>query len=473
MKIFGKYIIVLLLISGMLWGCGEDDPVDPEAPEDVQKVNEFINTTMNTWYFWVNTMPDIDYRFEFDSKEYFEKLLSDIDKERGWSFITDDAESLLNSQQGIEEAYGWSLAFGKFENADEYFAIVEFVYSETPASALGLKRGDIIMQIDGQPVTNDNFRELFGGNVTSFTLGKRTENGITLGDNIDITAQVLNLNPVIKTRVVEHGGHKIGYMLYSQFIDKYNESIDTALTRFKQENITDLVLDLRYNPGGQITAAQHLCSAIGPLSVVSNNEVLVTYKWNSKRQEEFEEFNRMNWLEVYFDKSVDVKLGLNKVHVLIGPGTASASELTITGLSPYMDGGVTLIGNSTSGKYTFSIPFQPQDIYKSESYYQDINNWAVQPICGRYANAAGVTDFQDGFAADIRVDDDLANPLPLGDVQEPLFKAAIEDITGTEVILATKSAERKFPRFIVLDRGASKFEQFKSNTLMNLDIEKE
>jgi C-terminal processing protease CtpA/Prc len=172
----------------------------------------------------------------------------------------------------------------------------------------------------------------------------------------------------------------------------------------------------------------------------------------------------MDMLEILFDKTVPFKLGLEKVHFLTGAGTASASELTITGLRPHMD--VTTVGETTYGKYTASITLKPEDIYEDDNYYAEFDNWAVQPIVLRYANSVGVTDFEDGFIPTIEVEDELMPALPLGDINEPLFKAAIEDITGTEIV-AKKSAVKPAFDYQIIDRGFSKFDINKRELLFD------
>ncbi|HAF30877.1 MAG TPA: hypothetical protein DCG75_17705 [Bacteroidales bacterium] len=154
-------------------------------------------------------------------------------------------------------------------------------------------------------------------------------------------------------------------------------------------------------------------------------------------------------------------MGLNKLWVITGPGTASASELTITGLKPYMS--VTTVGDSTYGKYTASITLKPEDFYESANYYEEIDNWGAQPIILKYANSQGVTDFKDGFAPDIAVEDDLFSTIPLGNKEEAMLKKTLENITGVE-ILATKSAARP-SNYTIIDRGFSKYDKNKREVL--------
>jgi C-terminal processing protease CtpA/Prc len=436
-----------------------EEPVVPEAPELTQKINTFIKDGMEDAYLWYNELPDIDVRYEFDSKEYFDKLLFTEDK---WSFIVDDIDALQNSLQGIEKSYGWSLAFGKFSNTDNLFAVVEFVYPNTPAAEAGMKRGDIIVEMFNSGITEENYLDLLNSESLTITRGIIGDGSISNGSTVNLLARELNLDPVVFTNIIEHNTHKIGYLFYAQYITEYNTSLDNAFQYFKDEQITDLVLDLRYNPGGRSDAAVHLCSSLAPGNVVSNNDILVTFQWSDKYQALWESENMLDQIQIKFSDTVSQKMDLNKLHILTGRGTASASELTITGLKPYMN--VTTIGETTYGKYTGSYTLKPENYY-DPSYYSEFDNWGIQPIVFRYANSQGITDFANGFSPDIPVEDNLFDALPLGQKEEPLLKAAIVDITGIPV-LSMKKVTKKID-YTLFDRGFSKYDANKRELLID------
>lgn len=460
-----RFIFLTAILSGLMTGC--DDPVpEPEPEEEKQKapaltiaINDFIETVMTDVYLWYNEVPDIDIRYEFDSKAYFDKLLYSEDK---WSFITDDVKKLEDSFEGKETSYGWSLTFGRFSDTQTIFALVEFVYPNTPADKAGFKRGDLIYKMNGADITENNYMELISSSNMSCTFGQYTT-AITNVKTVSMTALELNLDPVQFTKIIEHGGRKIGYLFYAQYIGNYNSSIDAALQNFRDNQVTDIILDLRYNPGGTTVAAQHLCSSLAPVDAVNNEKTLVKFQWNDKYQKYWEDNNNQDQLKISFIKNVPVKMGLSKLYIITGQGTASASELTITGLKPYMN--VTTIGETTYGKYTASITLKPEDFYDNPSEYKDFTNWALQPIILKYANSQGVTDFKDGFVADVPVDDELFSPIPLGDKNEAMLKETLKVITGVEVI-AMKSAVR-VPEYEIFDRGFSKYDANKRELVID------
>jgi C-terminal processing protease CtpA/Prc len=197
--------------------------------------------------------------------------------------------------------------------------------------------------------------------------------------------------------------------------------MDAIYQNFRTQGIGHLIVDLRYNPGGAITVATNLGSLIG--SGVTSQDVFARRQYNDDLQELILNDATLgsNFLENKFEfKTANVGSLIDKVYVLTGYRTASASELLINGLSPFME--VYMIGDTTVGKNQASISrFEEND---------PNNNWGIQPIVASIGNALGESDYEDGLFPNI-ADPDLSRKLyPLGDIRENLLAMALQNITG-------------------------------------------
>lgn len=208
---------------------------------------------------------------------------------------------------------------------------------------------------------------------------------------------------------------------------------------FRGQNITDLVLDLRYNGGGSVNTAIWLsCMITGQFT----GELFFKEQWNTSAQAILESqapgsldnpfVNEMIITntngEVTFQQGIN-SLNLNKVHVITTRSTASASELVINGLRPYID--VVQIGTPTLGKPQASIT-----LYDSPNFLREGANpshtYAMQPLIYEVENAAGFSSYYAGLnpTPGLEQSENYANMGTIGDVNEPLFARAIQVITG-------------------------------------------
>jgi len=131
--------------------------------------------------------------------------------------------------------------------------------------------------------------------------------------------------------------------MYNGFYAGYDSQLNAAFGTLKSANVTDLVLDLRYNSGGSINSATKLASMI---TGQFTGQLFAKQQWNSKAQAYYESSNPSS-LENRFVGGLN-SLQLNKVYILTTKGTASASELVINCLKPYIN--VVQIGDVTIGK---------------------------------------------------------------------------------------------------------------------------
>ena len=413
-----------------------DDNGSSDIPEETLAVNEWIDGIMKDVYLWNTKIPaSVNYKKEADPKELFNKML--YTEEDQWSWITNDWSSFLKELEGTPVSMGYAPAFFyKNEGSNEVIIIIKYVYKGSPADKAGLKRGDIVLTINGQTLNDENYYDLYSGN--SYTIGLGAYNSATQtyrlnGTSIALSAVSFNADPVIHYEVKEIEGKKIGYWVYTGFTSGVNnsflKSVDAVIDSFKQSAITDLIIDLRYNPGGSPGTATYLASSIAPKYVVEDKKVFQKMVYNKKLQDYFELQDNDTDLNYRFSAGPG-NLNLRKVYFLTTKGTASSSEALIAGLKPYMN--VVMVGDTTSGKYTGAwVLYDTNEPPK--------HNWCIVPIVLRFANASGFTNFKDGIAPDIYVKDYLIPAYPFGDLKDEVLATAIAQITGTPV---TKSARK-------------------------------
>jgi carboxyl-terminal processing protease len=444
-----KLLFLILLLPLFFFSCNNDiDDGDTTGDADststttvdsssFSTINRWILGEMQAYYLWENKLPKISSFSTVDPETFFDNLLySDLDK---WSFITSDYAALSAELEGTPTSMGYSPAFYLYNNSQNVLIVVEYIYPNSPAEIAGLKRGDIILTIDGKMMDKDNYYDLYSGSSYTVELGSYSSSTGNLsysGTKLSMVASEIDADPAIYHSVIDYSGVKTGYLVYTQFVsgtnNKYLSSLDEIFDEFSASGITNLIVDLRYNPGGAINCAGYLASAIAPGNVVSNKEILVNMDYNDYLDYYFLHYEGSNSDNlVYRFPENNHNLNLSTVYFLTTSGTASACELLISGLRPYMNS--VIIGEATYGKYTGAFVIND---------YNDTSNsnWAIIPIVLKYSNADGYTDFVNGLTPDYELTDDLVNAVPFGDTSDPLLAKALEVITGQTSVSVTKSA---------------------------------
>ena len=449
-----KKILVLLFIT-VIFSCSKDEDliltktIDPDGSTDVE-VQDFMWKAMNFWYFWQANVDDLgddrfvntkegraEYTAFLDSEDnpaaFFENKLQYI--EDRFSFYNEDYRELTNSLAGISKSNGLEFGLVRFQDSEELFGVVRYIIPNSNAATANILRGDLFTGVDGQTLTLSNYEELLFTGSDTYTLNMADfVNGTIVPNEEEVTltkAQALAENPVLISKSFEIGGENIGYIMYNQFTNEYDDDLYAAIEALKSAGITNLVMDLRYNPGGSVNTTRLLASMIYG---TNTSDVFLRKRYNDKLQNQFND----SQLEVYFADKVNGKtinsLGFSKLYVLTSSSSASASELLINCLEPYID--VIQIGDVTRGKNEFStslVDDRDNSYLYTPSRVNKINpnnQWAIQPLIGRNENADGFFDFTSGLQPDIILKEDYGNLGILGEQNEPLLARAIEAITG-------------------------------------------
>jgi len=430
MKAFRIFFLVIPLLVITLFSC-EYDPDKPDLPEEILILNHWIWEGMNDVYLWAQQIPDLDPDYQEDPEEYFYDLLYSGDRN---SWITDDSEELAAMFDGVELATGISARPGLITDT-RVISIVEFVTPDSPAEDSAIKRGDIIIAINGQSLTADNYYPLYYQNPATFGFGEWNGSEVVPnGREVTLTAVELNQNPVVHSEVIDYIGKKVGYLVYTQFTsgaeDEWYEELNGVFEEFRTAAVSDVVVDLRYNRGGSLDLSAYIASTLGSRTAMENEDIYVNLVWNDAYNQFWKEYDldddgqpdgeNSPQLVIKLPES-ELNMDMSTVYFLTTESTASASESLMIGLYPYSD--VVQIGTTTYGKCYGSITVEDWAEPKR-------HNWAMQPIVIKYSNADGFTDFVNGIDPDFLVEDDLLYAEPFGSIDDPLLAKALEEITG-------------------------------------------
>jgi len=410
-----RLLIILFVITAVLCSCHK---TDPDTPSD-QDAKEFIHQAMLYYYYWYSDIPkNANYKTNVSVENFFNSLLVPKDH---WSWMETGEEYVAEETGAVYGTYG--AAIGQpLEYYHDYDVKIRYVIPGGPFDKAGVTRGWTIEYINGKSkdelVNSGEFSKVFYTPPTttpqtfvfSDTQGKKREMKIT-------AASLINMRPGLITRIFDSEdwpglNEKVGYFHYLGFqagrdingkpmIDDIKESMQV----FREAGVKKLILDLRYNGGGDARASDTLINYLAPLSAVGQVYTKRTHNPNLSKYDQAYEVTRIH------DKSgsQDLSLNLERLYVLTGPGTASASEMLINGMKPLMN--VEQVGDTTYGKPNGMYVLLYPDDDKSRKEY-DKNNYsnleyAFLPICFYNCNGAGQTIPDDGLkpVAGLRPDD--------------------------------------------------------------------
>jgi carboxyl-terminal processing protease len=356
--------------------------------------NLYVRDVMTDLYLWYSSMPDVD-PTSYASPEAYLDAVRYRTLDSTFSYITSRAanDAFYSASQFI--------GFGLSTSLNDLEMRVTQVFPDSPASEAGLSRGDRIIEIDGRQVAtliaSGGIGDAFGPSEIGVESAVAFVNRAGERSVSKMVKRLVTIPTVSLTQVYEVDGRRIGYIFFRNFVEPSYDALDVAFAELSARNVDDLVLDLRYNGGGLVNVAQYLASDIGGLR--TDGQLFAEYFHNDK--------NTFRNRIIRF-QSQPQRLTLDRLIVVTTGSSASASELVINALRPFIP--VVVIGGKTYGK--------PVGQYAIE-----FCDKLLAPVSFALRNADGHGDFYDGFAPDCPAPDDADHQL--GDPEEGSLKEAL------------------------------------------------
>ena len=476
-NIFSSQVLILLVVFSLLVSCSSSDidyreeipPATNLDTDDVAinlegelQISDFVWKGLNQYYYWQEEVPALSDDKKNDVKayaqyinqnpepeEFFESLKHENDR---FSWIQDDYVELENTLQGVYATNG--VEFGLLracQNCNEIVGFVKYILEDSDAEGKNIQRGDLFTGVNGTVLTVDNYRNLLFGEELTYSLNMAEVNDGTLVNNevvVELTKiENFETNPLQISSIIPYSSGEteytgnIGYLMYNQFVLDKSDELNAVFGEFKAEGITDLVLDLRYNGGGNVRNCVELASMI---TGQFNNEIFAQEQWNSKLdayiREEFGEERLVDrFVGFLSDGEAINSLNLNRVFIITTSESASASELLINGLASYIE--VIQVGEQTVGKNVASITLY--DYIDNDGTRNPDHTYAMQPIVLKIANNDGFADYDNGLEPNKLVEENIRDLGVLGSPDETLFEAVLSVLSGTEKLSSKSSSYSK------------------------------
>jgi C-terminal processing protease CtpA/Prc len=403
-----------------LTSCGED-----RSGEFYELIEDklWIEQVMREHYLWYEDIPSIENENDyFKEPEAFFKSLLSKNALNGKGDIYSHMEEIPAAEAAKSRSVNWTSTYGMeyyiyndpTQSTNHKFARVLYVLYGSPAHQAGIQRGDWISTINQERITNSNAEKLVKGGAIQLTRNHLAQQGNKLVwqsvDTLQVEAsapidfQSFYISAIYNYEMLNK---KIAYVLYNRFETgaendpedtTYSDQLKELFAEIKKENPDDFILDLRYNNGGYLQCAQALAAMLMPAEHLGKPLFHLTF--NDKQDPQVATYVAPTDLEPY-------NLNLQRIYILTGPHTASASEAIINALTPYMGKeNVIVIGTQTEGKNVAMTNI------KNDTY--GLSLW---PVVAQVSNANNESDYINGFTPDYFLDErnivewnELGNP---------------------------------------------------------------
>ena len=386
-----RFFILFWMIGMITYSCVKDKPESLNLPD--YSINEYTYQLLKgeKWYLWVDSMNLVAPDSTISPEQYLDTLL--YKKRDKWSFMMDATTYDQEFSQGIYTGYGFLALLD-----NNGYVRVAMVFTNSPFGEAGIKRGNKLISINGNDAAT-----LYNSDQWSSLLSGSNQHTFIIEDNNGNQHSYLLTKAEIKQNTVTHyevltvNNIKTGYLVFHTFIQPSVDELNAVFSYFNQQNVTQLILDLRYNTGGQLDVAQQLLNLIA--GIKENGKLCSTMEYNAYKSD-------LNSSE-YFS-NIKNAISIQKVIAITTSMTASASELVINDLKPYLE--VKTVGTKSDGKPVGMRVFRYKD-------------WVEAPITFKNVNANNEGDYYNGLPVDSEIADGLDKDW--GDPEEACFKEAV------------------------------------------------
>lgn len=412
-----RYAATFLALAALLplASCEKTTTTKNENTDELAGAKKYLYSIMSSIYYWSDDIQSVTAKDYTDMEDYFYALLSKKDR---WSWMETGAE-YNSSETGQYLAYGGRFC-QPYEYYGDYSIYMGFVYEGSPLANQGVTRGWQLLKLNGKDVSDlvnaGTFNSTLDNSSNTFTYKDLDGNTKTF----TISKGEIQAKSVVKSAVYTNAdfaglaaGKKVGYMFYVSFTSSMQDEITQTIKSFKDDGITDLIVDLRYNGGGSLSVCSYFADLLAPAS--ADNKIFLKLKHNSK----YSTYDELSSSKYIIARSTN-SLNLDRIFFITGEGTASASESLMNGLKPFTD--VKIVGDTTYGK--------PNGMYVYE-YPENasVPDYVFLPICFYCVNSNGGGYFDNGIVPDNYRFDDLYHDFG---VKEDLISACLTYIaTGS------------------------------------------
>ena len=417
-----------LATAALVSSCGEDRSGEYYALITTQT---WMYETMQKEYLYYQDIPDKkSLNFFKKPSDFLSSMVSSKDKKSGSTFSHIDSVYVNTRSTSQTPTFGFEGTMVRANNGS-YGIRVLYTQENSPAKEAGLERGSIIIAANNKKInSSDLFYITAPQEAYLFTLGKLNDKGFDTLQTVQMPVpRIVENNNLYKKDILEVGGKKVAYVMYNEFGNDDTQKLNDLFYQLSQEGVNDIVLDLRYNPGGYVTTAQMISTNLAPQEAIGNTFLKMTHNDIINRTDvlNFEESMLTNVTPINYEN----------LYIITSANTASASEVVINCLKPYMPERLIQVGTATFGKNV------AQQLFTDEVQAPMLEFWLTNSLL------SNAEDFSDYYTGGLKPDFEIAENFKgelgeLGTEQDSLMIPILKHIeTGSFPTTETTEPESR------------------------------